>query len=204
MKLKKSIVAITLYIAVLFLTYYLHITYFKINVVFYSAIFDGIFASIVTSILIYKLKLFNILEDFEKFLLTIIFVLGGYIYAISVPTVIDRSLSFYILEKIQERGKGVKGIKQEAFKDVFIKEYLPEHRLVDVRLTEQLQSGTIKIEHGCVKLTDKGKKLVKFSRYFRTHFLPKKRLLMGKYSDDLTDPFNHGAVKDKDFDYICE
>jgi hypothetical protein len=75
-----------------------------------------------------------------------------------------------------------------------------EHRLVDVRLTEQLESGTIQIEDGCVKLTEKGNKIARFSRAFRQNFLPKQRLLMGKYSDDLINPFRSSVSTS---DYSC-
>lgn len=114
------------------------------------------------------------------------------------PTVIDRSLSFYILEKIQQRGGG---IQLDSFEQVFTQEYLKEHRLVDVRLTEQQSSGTIMIQDGCVKLTERGKRLASFSRYFRQNFLPKQRLLMGEYTDDLTDPFRNS---EKLFNYECQ
>jgi len=105
--------------------------------------------------------------------------------------VIDRSLSFYLLEKIQQRGGG---IRLASFQRVFTDEYVKEHRLVDVRLTEQLKSGTIVILDGCVKLTPRGKYLANFSRYFRRTFLPSKRLLMGEYTDALTDPFRYSRV----------
>ena len=110
---------------------------------------------------------------------------------------IDRSLSFYILEKIQQRGGG---IKFDAFEQVFTNEYVKEHRLVDVRLTEQQQSGTIVINAGCVKLTAWGNTLATASRYFRGHFLPKQRLLMGEYTDALTDPFRNSSTQS---DYAC-
>jgi hypothetical protein len=115
-----------------------------------------------------------------------------------VPAVLDRSLSFYILEKLQQRGGG---IQQARFAEIFTQEYVKEHRLVDVRLTEQMESGTIKIDNGCVRLTAKGDRLATFSRFFRTHLLPKRRLLMGQYSDDLTDPFRHSATQ---VDYLCK
>jgi hypothetical protein len=73
--------------------------------------------------------------------------------------------------------------------------------LVDVRLTEQLQSGTIVIRDGCVLLTDKGRDLAHVSRFFRNNLLPKHRLLMGKYSDALTDPFRHST---EDVRYRCQ
>jgi hypothetical protein len=127
-----------------------------------------------------------------------IWLLLGYSFAISVPTVIDRSLSFYILEKLQQRGGG---IKLDAFDQVFTQEYVKEHRLMDVRLTEQQQSGTIVIRNGCVVLTDWGQTIATTSRFFRNHFLPKQRLLMGEYSDDLTDPFRNSV---KRVDYQCQ
>lgn len=202
MKIKKFFIGLVIFFILLAFVYILHLKFFQVDVVFYSAILDGVIASILTLLIIVIWNYFIDFNIFEKFLMGFTFILLGYIYAISIPTVIDRSLSFYILEKLQQRGGG---IKQSGFEEVFTKEYLPEHRLVDVRLTEQLSSGTIIIENGCVKLTDKGDRLAKISRYFRQNFLPKKRLLMGEYSSDLTDPFGHGAVdSDKKFDYICK
>lgn len=202
MKIKKSLLGILLFTVLLLIFYYIHARFFKVDVVFYSAIFDGLLAALVSTVILYLAPYFGVLSSFEKMQLAVIFILGGYIFAISVPTVLDRSLSFYILEKIQERGGG---IKESGFKEVFTNEYVKEHRLVDVRLTEQEQSGTIKIENGCVKLTDKGKMIVRFSRYFRKHFLPKHRLLMGEYTADLTDPFGHGVVdSNKTFNYVCK
>ena len=202
MKIKKFFAGLVIFFVLLALVYVLHLKFFRIDVVFYSAIFDGVLASILTFLILLKWDYFRVLNIFEKFQMGFSFVLLGYMFAISVPTVIDRSLSFYILEKLQQRGGG---IKQSGFEEVFTKEYMVEHRLVDVRLTEQLSSGTIVIENGCVKLTEKGDSLAKISRFFRQNLLPKERLLMGEYSSDLTDPFGHGAVDaNKTFDYICK
>ena len=195
MKFFRALAATTLFVLLLLATYYIHIRYFTVNVVFYAAIADGVIAALLTGLFISSSRTFN---GFEKLQLVVIWLISGYCFAISVPTVIDRSLSFYILEKIQQRGGG---IQQSRFADVFTKEYLKEHRLVDVRLTEQLESGTIVITNGCVKLTDKGQKLAATSRYFRQHFLPKQRLLMGRYSSDLTDPFRQSAEA---VDYQCQ
>ncbi len=72
---------------------------------------------------------------------------------------------------------------------------------MDVRLTEQQQSGTVVIRNGCVVLTEWGQTIATTSRFFRNHFLPKQRLLMGEYSDDLTDPFRNSV---KRVDYQCQ
>jgi hypothetical protein len=198
MKINKAIIATILFGCLLFAIYYIHIVFFRINVIFYAAIADAVIASLAAGIVLFSLNYFNVFNYFEKSQLLIIWLLCGYGFSISIPTVIDRSLSFYILEKLQQRGGG---IQQERIKDVFIKEYLPEYRLVDVRLTEQLESGTIAIKDGCVILTSKGNQIASFGQFFRKHLLPGKRLLMGEYTDDLTNPFSNSKEAP---DYTCQ
>jgi hypothetical protein len=41
-----------------------------------------------------------------------------------------------------------------------------EHRLVDIRLTKQIKSGTLFIDKGCVKLTHKSDEIASFGRFF--------------------------------------
>ncbi len=186
------------YLILLLSVYLTHVRFFRVDVVLYSALFDALLATVIAGGLLGILKIFKVFSGFEKLQAMLVWLLLGYIFAISVPTVIDRSLSFYILEKLQQRGGG---IKLASFEDVFVKEYMPEHRLVDVRITEQQQSGTIQVKNGCVLLTERGQALATFSRFFRNHFLPKQRLLMGEYSSDLTDPFRNSSDH---LDYLCD
>jgi hypothetical protein len=197
MKIKAILFATALFIALLAGIHGIHFACLDVDVVFYAAVGDAVMATLIAAFLLFSLRSFNALGRTEKSLLAVIWLLAGYCFAISVPTVIDRSLSFYLLEKIQQRGGG---ILQKKMPEVFIHEYLPEHRLVDVRLTEQLESGTISIRNGCVRLTAKGALIARLSRFYRTHFLPRKRLLMGKYTDDLTDPFRNSVPET---DYTC-
>jgi hypothetical protein len=194
--LRNALLLTAIYVVLLLGIHFLHVRFFSVDVVFYAAMGDALLAAVLTGLLLLvpALRRFTLTE---KVLLVMVWLLGGYGFAISVPTVIDRSLSFYILEKLDQRGGG---IRQDAFQDVFTKEYMVEHRLVDVRLTEQESSGTVRIEHGCVLLTDKGRRVAAMSRFYRQHFLPKQRLLLGKYSDDLTDPFRHSR---QDVTYQC-
>jgi len=197
-KFIKAVFATVFFILVMLTVYALHMALFRVNVVFYAAIADALMASVICGILMFSVGCFRIFSSFEKLQFVLIWLLSGYAFAISIPTVIDRSLSFYILEKIQQRGGG---IRQDAFEQVFTQEYVREHRLVDVRITEQLESGTIEIKNGCVLLTAKGERVAAFGRYYRTHWLPKQRLLMGVYSADLTDPFKNSAMT---YDYKCK
>ncbi len=169
----------------------------KVNVVFYSALWAALISFIIYIIII---NIFEVLDDWSKFerfqhLISCLFL--GYIIAITIPTIIDRSLSFYILEKLQQRGGG---IQKSKINYIFTDEYMRESRLVDIRLTEQMESGTLIIDNGCIKLTSKGERIASFGNFFRLHLLPKKRLLMGKYTNELINPFSRS---DSNPDYLC-
>lgn len=196
-KFLKAVMATVFFVACLLATYVLRMRFGQVDVVFYSTIGCAVVAVMAAGALLYGLRAFSEFSGLEKFQMLVIWLLLGYAFAISVPTVIDRSLSFYLLEKLQQRGGG---IRQDRFQDVFVKEYMIEHRLVDVRLTEQLQSGTIEINNGCVRLTPRGERLASFSRWFRATLLPRHRLLMGEYTDDLTNPFRNSTAT---VDYTC-
>jgi hypothetical protein len=197
-KVLRALAATGGFLTLLAVVYVLHMRHFPVDVVFYSALLDVAIAAAVCATALWTLRWFDTLNSFEKLQLIAIWLLTGYALAISVPTVIDRSLSFYILEKLDQRGGG---IRQDAFERVFRDEYMNEHRLVDVRLTEQTASGTIRIENGCVVLTERGRLIAAFSRAFRANLLPRKRLLMGEYSPDLIDPFRESTM---DVGYRCE
>ena len=155
-KFLKSFLATVFFFVCLLVAYVLRMRYGQVDVVFYSTIGSAVVAVLIAGALLTLSRAFSNFSGLEKLQLLVIWMLLGYAFAISVPTVIDRSLSFYLLEKLQQRGGG---IRQDRFQDVFVNEYMAEHRLVDVRLTEQLQSGTIEINNGCVRLTPRGERL---------------------------------------------
>jgi hypothetical protein len=197
MKFLKFFTLMLVFVIALMVIYVIHSWFFKVDVVFYSAIGDGVLAALVTLIVASTVKWFGIFSVFEKLQIFLICLLLGYAFAISVPTVIDRSLSMYILEKLQQRHGG---IQLAAFDVVFKEEYMKEHRLVDIRLTEQRQSGTIVIENGCVKLTEWGHFVASTTTWIRQNLLPKNRLIGDGYSSDLTSPMRNSAERT---DYLC-
>jgi hypothetical protein len=95
-----------------------------------------------------------------------------------------------LLAKIEQQGGS---IKYDSLSSLIANDYINEHKLVKVRITEQLQSGTIDLIDGCVRLTKKGRLAVQLSDNFRNYMLPKKRLLMNDYSNELINPLANGA-----------
>jgi hypothetical protein len=199
MKFTASLISIVVYIVLLLGIYVVHALYFTVDVVFYAAILDAVIAGILTLALVSLIPFFSrLLSLHERALLFVIWLLGGYAFAISGPAVLDRSLSIYFVEKLVQRGGG---IQLERIDEVFINEYVVEHRLLDIRLTEQVESGTIEIVDGCVRVTERGRELTAITRFLRTNFLAKTRLIMGEYTDDLTDPFRNSVEAT---DYGCQ
>lgn len=197
-RIVKALALSVAYVVVLIAVYMVHIYYFPVSVIFYSAVVDAVIAAALMGFILFLLPRRFGLDWFSKVLLIVIWLLGGYAFAISGPTVVDRSLSMYILEKLDQRGGG---IERDKLADVFIDEYMQEYRLVDIRLTEQVESGTVVIEDGCVKLTDRGRRIARITRFLRANFLAKNRLLNDGYTDDLTDPL--GADSGAPIGYEC-
>ena len=189
-KLARYLVATFAFLALLVGVYFAHMRWLPVTVVLYAALADVLACVLLAALALWRLPALATFNSFEKLLALLSWALIGYCLAISVPTVIDRSLSFYILEKIQQRGGG---LRADRLEDVFVHEYMREHHLAEVRLTEQIASGTVEVVDGCVQLTAQGERAATFSRFFRRHFLPRERLLLGRPTDALVDPFRNGA-----------
>ncbi|HFE38349.1 MAG TPA: hypothetical protein ENK06_08040 [Gammaproteobacteria bacterium] len=177
----------------------IHFRFFVVDVVFYAAFFD-VLASGVLFLGLYLLILKRKIGlPVPVLVLSSLLALScGYIFAITVPTVIDRSLSAYLLEKIVQRGGSV---RENALNQIFVDEYIPEYRLMDVRLQEALSSGTVTLENGCIKITQKGRRVAGMTSFYRHNLLPKKRRLLDEVTDTLTNPLAHSS---KNVDYICK
>lgn len=176
----------------------IHFQFLPVRVVLYDALVDVTVALVITGILTLAIRpLRSRLSSIERVQAIIIGGLLCTLYAFVGPTIIDRSLSVYILEKLDQRGGGVRA---DAMPRIFVDEYMKEYRLTDIRITEQLNSGTVRIADGCLYLTALGKATIAFTQFYRAHILPKKREIMGSYTDVLTDPFRNSV---QDVDYKC-
>jgi hypothetical protein len=197
-KLKTFFLAISLYLFTYALIYLVHINFFRVNVIFYSALLDSFIALIIFVVCFVSTRVFKKFSNSESCMLFLILLLVGYSFSISLPTVIDRSLSFYFLEKIKQHDGA---INRNAMSEIFINDYMIEYKLVEMRLTEQLRSGTIEMLDDCIVLTKRGYLVTKFSSFFRRNFLANKRLILDEYSDQLTDPLQNSLVNTQ---YLCD
>jgi hypothetical protein len=178
---------LTVFLSFFLILHTVHFLYFPVSVVLYVALLDVLISGVVVAVLdmIFRPLRWG-MSGMETGLSLTIGCLLAMLYSFAIPTIIDRSLSIYILEKLAQRGGA---IRLDAWEDIIKQEFMQEHRVVDIRLTEQLNSGTISIAQGCVRLTPWGAAIAYASRLYRTTLLPKRREIMGQLTDDLTDPF---------------
>jgi len=198
--LRDCFIYLTVWAGLFLFIHFFHMRYFIVDVIFYETLKDLIFSGII-SVQVYFLYLKKILKlsATNYFLSLCLGFTCGYIFAITIPTVIDRSLSAYILEKFVQRDGS---IRRDALYDIFIDEFIPESQLMDIRLQEALSSGTLIISNdGCVTITPKGRRVAGFTRFYRKNLLPKKRLLLERVTDDLTDPFK---ASPSSVAYLCK
>lgn len=189
--------SILLYLAIFLSIYLVHINFFAVQVILYSALLDSLIALIVFAALGFSLKHRLNLDFFESIVIMLLLGLIGYSLSLSLPTVIDRSLSFYFLEKIEQHNGS---IKKASMRDIFINDYIDEYKLVEIRITEQLESGTIQLDGSCISLTKRGYLIAKFSNFFRKNLLANNRLILDEYSNHLTNPLGNSDVNKE---YLC-
>tara|TARA_B100000768_G_C11221165_1_gene350591 strand:+ start:49 stop:672 length:624 start_codon:yes stop_codon:yes gene_type:complete len=192
------VLSIFLYLAIFIAIYLVHINFFEVQVILYSALLDSSIALIIFGAISLSLKNKLNLNFFESVLIILLLSLIGYSLSLSLPTVIDRSLSFYFLEKIDQHDGS---IEKASMRDIFINDYIDEYKLVEIRITEQLESGTIRLDGSCVSLTKRGYLISKFSNFFRKNLLANNRLILDEYSNQLTDPLGNSSVNKE---YLCQ
>lgn len=196
-KCKALFFSLILFLVTFFLVYFLHIKFFYVNVIFYSAILDSLLAVLILFLINKIFRIFKNFSSFETLQIFLIYILIGYSIAISGPTVIDRSLSFYILEKLRQYDGS---INLDMMDEVISDDYLDEYSVLEARLTEQQESGTIFIRNGCVYLTDRGYIISDVSIFLRQNFLAQKRLIGNEYTNDLVNPLSNSIIKEE---YKC-
>lgn len=161
-----------------------HFHWWPVSVILYACLWDIFLATTVTSALYYGLRRHSgPLTWIETGLVNVAAVLVLFVYAILGPTVIDRSLSIYIVETIDQRGGEV---AEAAMPRIIVSEFMDEYHVSDVRMTEQVTSETVRIEDGCIHLTAKGKRLAAFTSWYRATLLPKRRRIGERVTDVLT------------------
>jgi len=108
-------------------------------------------------------KLFIQTRDFFPCLLAAVFLM--YSFHITIPTLVDRSISIYLLNLLDTEGGPV---SINNLQDKFLAGYVGGYSVVCRRMFEQVQSGNVTHQASTYTLTARGKRTVAFLRAFAT------------------------------------
>ena len=160
------------YIGLFFIVNAIHFHFFNPQVILYSLLFD-----LIVSLMIVVISLVIINKTFflyKNALFTLFFLISTsqalVIYAFVVPTAIERSLSVYLLERL-ESSQGMLSISD--FNNIAEHDYFNDMSVIETSIDEQVSTGSIVIIDNKVVITDKGKRLVKIFSFVKRYLLPK-------------------------------
>ena len=79
---------------------------------------------------------------------------GSYAFHITIPTLLDRSISMFILALLDSSDLTMSEIQCN-----FVKQFVIKNKAIEKRVREQVATGNIRVEDGRLQITDQGKTL---------------------------------------------
>ncbi len=79
---------------------------------------------------------------------------GSYAFHITIPTLLDRSISMFILALLDSNNLTMSEIQCN-----FVKQFVVKSKAIEKRVKEQVATGNIRVEYGRLQITDQGKTL---------------------------------------------
>jgi glucan phosphoethanolaminetransferase (alkaline phosphatase superfamily) len=160
------------FIFLFFFINFIHFQFFYPKVILYSLILDIIITVLIILIILF---LFNRSFYFSKNLLLTFFFIFAItqsliVYSLVIPTVVDRSLSIYLLNYL----KNNKPLKMSELTKIAQDNYIVDMQVIETRVNEQLATGSIIVNNDEITLTNKGKKLLLIFSFVKKYLLPKK------------------------------
>jgi hypothetical protein len=149
--MKKKFLFYTFFLIFFFLTFnFIFITlrsFFTNGILFYQ----GLIAIVLTSLIFIPVffKKNNFLEMFGYFLFSMMFC---YSFLITVPALLDRSISLYILATVYKKEK----ISESEINDYFINGFIKKNKAVNKRLEEQIFTKNISKNGKIYEITKNG------------------------------------------------
>ena len=95
----------------------------------------------------------------------------GMLYLLLIPTVLDRSLSVYMLSQLQHETP----VNSDALASTVQANYFDDYNVITTRLIEQSVSGNIQVDGDHVLITPRGEGIVTLTENYR-------KLLASKYA----------------------
>ena len=86
----------------------------------------------------------------------------GYAFVITIPSLLDRSISIYVIAAVAQSGE--RGLTREELQAGFLRDYVSGTATIDKRLAEQLASGHVADSGGRLRTTERGERVYRVNR----------------------------------------
>lgn len=165
------------YLVVLFVIFLaidiFHFNYFRPHIVLHGMMMDMGFTILITVLLVRLLPAL----PFHAILLTnasIIFLFIASLYSVLGPVMCDRSLSVFILQKLEEASDAHKTLTVPELVALTQTHYIQGSHMVEKRLAEQQATGAINIQDDKITLTPGGILAAQiFEFFYKVYGIPK-------------------------------
>lgn len=121
---------------------------------------------LIGSFTLHKIKIIDFNSFHEQILSLVIASLLFYSFHITIPSLLDRSISLYII--------GITEKKENStitdYREQFYQGFIIKNEAVEKRLNEQIVTGNIKCKQGKCTLTDKGRNIYKLNNWLANIF----------------------------------
>lgn len=129
---------------------------FKLEIIFYEGI------AIMLSITLVSVA-FRFFKQPQTY---VTFFLFCYAFHITIPSLLDRSISLYIIGILHEE----KIATLSELQNYYVSGFVYHNEAIEKRLNEQVRSGNIAVENGNYSLSHKGVSLFNFNQYLAKIF----------------------------------
>jgi hypothetical protein len=92
----------------------------------------------------------------------VIFILFSYSFHITIPSLLDRSISLFMIAVTEKKP----GLQIEEFRYLFYKNFLIDNKAIEKRLDEQIVSGNMYLNNNSYYLTEKGRQIQSLNIFF--------------------------------------
>lgn len=161
-----TILQCAFYIIFYFFAYIVVRKLYPASAIFYQGILILLFSAIICFVLFYFVDKRLKCGMYVNSMACIISIFAAYSIHITIPSLLDRSISLYILGLTAENYANTKSEYERMFYEGFVQ----KNGAIEKRLDEQVLTGNLELENGRYKLTSRGTRLYKIDLFLANLF----------------------------------
>jgi len=170
---RHGVLMFVLFLIIYPVQHFLNSFFLKSHALFYDLVTEMIFC-VIFSFFLSLILSYRKIKLFTQMVWVGLCITIGSLYLLLIPTVLDRSLSIYMLSKLDSNTK----IYSSTWETDIENNYFKDYKVFETRLVEQKVSGSIVEDvNSFISITDRGERIVRLTNFYR-------ELLADKYKNN--------------------